>query len=305
MYGNTDKAKRYASSLTKFTAASYQVPQLELQMARIYAKATSKYNDETALGIFNWPEMRKWFYKWKWTCTSTEKVFSKQRILAITSIPETEKRYGYNFLKKIVVRRQDDELYSFSEADYRRLNIHDIKDMYLLKIQGKTLNLPRKIQYDLINSILLFIRGIVLRARVEDVQLGAESYQTRLNITAPRLEVPEFSKLGLYQFNRKPFGLKYNYSGYHRFMGYEEIHKFGDHTLLLVKDELDKRIKDYDRGLNVGWTKHDLREALKFVLKIDKRLQFRDQMRRLESYVGGRAPVPNILTYSRPNHPTP
>ena len=87
-------------------------------------------------------------------------------------------------------------------------------------------------------------------------------------------------------------------------MGYEEIHKFGDHTLLLVKDELDKRIKDYDRGLNVGWTKNNLREALKFVLKIDKRLQFRDQMRRLETYVGGRAPVPNILTYRRPNHPS-
>ena len=87
--------------------------------------------------------------------------------------------------------------------------------MYLLKIQGKTLNLPRKIQNDLINSILLFIRGIVLRARVGDVQLGAESYQTRLNITSPRLEVPEFSKIGLYQFNKKPFGLKYNYSGYH------------------------------------------------------------------------------------------
>ena len=53
-------------------------------------------------------------------------------------------------------------------------------------------------------------------------------------------------------------------------MGYEKLHKFGDHTLLLVRSELDNRIKDYDRGLNVGWTKHDLREALKFILNINK-----------------------------------
>ncbi|GJS81245.1 hypothetical protein Tco_0747786 [Tanacetum coccineum] len=54
--------------------------------------------------------------------------------------------------------RDDDILYKFKEGDFHRLRIQDIEDMLLLLIQGK---------------------------RVEDLQLGVESYQKKLNLTKP------------------------------------------------------------------------------------------------------------------------
>lgn len=86
--------------------------------------------------------MQKWFYMYKLTFKSKNKVFSQHRILSIKDVPVTERRFGYNFLDKIVVRRHDDELYTFSEVDYHRLNRNDIEDMYLLKVQGKLQHLP-------------------------------------------------------------------------------------------------------------------------------------------------------------------
>jgi hypothetical protein len=112
------------------------------------------------------------------TFKSKHKVFSQQRILSIKDVPVTEKRFGYNFLYEIMVRRLDDKWYTFSEAYYHRLNLNDIIDMYLLKVQGKLQHLPGSLQYDIINSIMLFMRQTIIKARVEDAQLGVESYQT-------------------------------------------------------------------------------------------------------------------------------
>ncbi|GKC34339.1 hypothetical protein Tco_1046723, partial [Tanacetum coccineum] len=55
---------------------------------------------------------------------------------------------------KIIVRREDHKLYKFKEGDFPRLNLRDIEDMLLL-------------------------------LHVEDLQLGVESYQKKLNITKP------------------------------------------------------------------------------------------------------------------------
>ncbi|PWA47669.1 hypothetical protein CTI12_AA475510 [Artemisia annua] len=209
-------AHRYATSLSKFKAASYLLDNLEEQMKGLHSSSVSKYNVEAAMGILHWPEMRRWFYKWKLTFKSKGKPYTNHRILGITDIPETEKRYGYNFLDKIVVRRSDDKEYSFSEADYHRLNPNDIEDLYVLKVQGKVQNLPGSLQYDLINSLLIFARQRIIRVqgkaqnlpgslqydlinsllifarqriiwvRDEDAQLGVESYQISLNFTAPQ-----------------------------------------------------------------------------------------------------------------------
>ncbi|GJR73306.1 hypothetical protein Tco_0085671 [Tanacetum coccineum] len=44
----------------------------------------------------------------------------------------------------IIVRRDDDKLYKFKEADLKRLRIQDIEDMILLLVQGKLTNLSNK-----------------------------------------------------------------------------------------------------------------------------------------------------------------
>ena len=86
-------------------------------------------------------------------------------------------------------------------------------------------------------------------------------------------------------------------------MSYEEVHKFGDQTLKYVRIQLNEKLKQHDSGINVGWSRRDVKEALKFMARIDQKLRFRDQIRRLESLIGAREPIPDILTYRRPDTP--
>ncbi|GKC07147.1 hypothetical protein Tco_0998757 [Tanacetum coccineum] len=77
--------------------------------------------------------------------------------------------------------------YMFAEADFPNLNQNDIEDLFLLKIQNKIRNIKGVEEYDLINALQLYIRKIMINKRVEDVHLGVESYQTKLNLTKPQL----------------------------------------------------------------------------------------------------------------------
>ncbi|GJY67843.1 hypothetical protein Tco_0470825, partial [Tanacetum coccineum] len=52
--------------------------------------------------------------------------------------------HNYNHLDWIIVRRNDDKLYTFKEGDYKRLHLQDIEDMLLLLVQGKLTNLNVK-----------------------------------------------------------------------------------------------------------------------------------------------------------------
>ncbi|GJV16091.1 hypothetical protein Tco_1361414 [Tanacetum coccineum] len=69
--------------------------------------------------------------------------------------------------------------YTFAEAGFLRLDQNDIEDLYLLKIQDKIHNIDGVDEFDLINALQLYIRRIMIKKRVEDAQLGVESYQTK------------------------------------------------------------------------------------------------------------------------------
>ncbi|GJS29964.1 hypothetical protein Tco_0490584 [Tanacetum coccineum] len=62
--------------------------------------------------------------------------------------------YDYDHLDEIEVRREDQQLYTFKDGDFPRLRLQDIEDIH-----------------------------IVIQKRVEDLQLGVESYQKKLNLT--------------------------------------------------------------------------------------------------------------------------
>ncbi|GJV14840.1 hypothetical protein Tco_1360163 [Tanacetum coccineum] len=68
------------------------------------------------------------------------------------------------------------------EADFPSLHLNDIEDMYLLYAQNKLHHLKGDEQTNLVNALWFFIRRIMIQKRVEDVQLGVESYQTKLNL---------------------------------------------------------------------------------------------------------------------------
>nr|GEV02678.1 hypothetical protein [Tanacetum cinerariifolium] len=95
-----------------------------------------------------------------------------------TSVTKT-KAADYGHIK------DDDKLYKFKESDFKRLHIQDIEDMLLLLIQGKLTNLTVEERFSFNVSLRMFIRSIVIQRRVEDLQLGVESYQKKLNLTKP------------------------------------------------------------------------------------------------------------------------
>nr|GFC28235.1 hypothetical protein [Tanacetum cinerariifolium] len=111
-------------------------------------------------------------------------VYSKRRIIAITELKIVE-WHNYKHLDWISVRRDDDKIYKFKEGDFKRLRLQDIEYMLLLLVQGKLSNLTVKERFAFNVSLRMFTRSIVIQRRVEDLQLGVESYQKRLNLTKP------------------------------------------------------------------------------------------------------------------------
>ncbi|GKD47842.1 hypothetical protein Tco_1276818 [Tanacetum coccineum] len=68
-------------------------------------------------------------------------------------------------------------------ADLPRLSLNDVEDMYLLQVQDKLHHLLLRFVRDFNNALLLFIKRVMIQNRVEDIQLGVESYQQTLNLT--------------------------------------------------------------------------------------------------------------------------
>nr|GFB08874.1 hypothetical protein [Tanacetum cinerariifolium] len=76
-------------------------------------------------------------------------------------------------------------LYKFKEGDFKRLCIKDIEDMLLLLVQGKLTYLTVEECFAFNVSLGMFTRSIVIQRRIEDLQLGVESNQKKLNLTKP------------------------------------------------------------------------------------------------------------------------
>ncbi|GJV31908.1 hypothetical protein Tco_1392308 [Tanacetum coccineum] len=92
---------------------------------------------------------------------------------------------NYGYMEEIEVRQEDHKLYKFKEGDFPRLNLRDIEDMLLLLVQKKLSNFEKDDLFNLNMALQMFTRRVVILKRVEDLQLGVESYQKKLNITMP------------------------------------------------------------------------------------------------------------------------
>nr|GEY05138.1 hypothetical protein [Tanacetum cinerariifolium] len=83
-------------------------------------------------------------------------------------------------------------------------------------------------------------RSIVIQRRVEDLQLGVESYQNKLNLTRPDSYHFDLEHKESYIAYSNPRGFIYqNKDKQNRF----KLHKFSDETLTDVRTALDKRLK--------------------------------------------------------------
>ncbi|GJR66950.1 hypothetical protein Tco_0013015 [Tanacetum coccineum] len=67
---------------------------------------------------------------------------------------EVDKRYDYGYLKEIVVRREDRQLYKFKEGDFPRLNLNKLMRLdELYKFCDGTLNSVRSLLHDIANNL--------------------------------------------------------------------------------------------------------------------------------------------------------
>nr|GEW53407.1 hypothetical protein [Tanacetum cinerariifolium] len=80
--------------------------------------------------------------------------------------------------------------------------------------------------------------------RVEDLQLGVESYQKKLNLTNPNSYQSDLKHKEAYTAYSNPRGFIYqNKDKKNRLMRIDELHKFSDGTLTDVRTALDDRLK--------------------------------------------------------------
>nr|GFA60707.1 hypothetical protein [Tanacetum cinerariifolium] len=171
------------------------------------------------------------------------------KITAVTEFKIVE-CHNYKHLDWITVRRDDDKLYKFKEGDFKRLRIQDIEDM-----------------------------------RVEDLQLGVESYQKKLNLTKLDTDRSDLKRKEAYIAYSNLRGFIYqNKDKQNRLMRIDELHKFSDGTLTDVRTALD----DCQKGIQMKylpqsiWRKSDKDRAAAMIQAIDKRLKTRRIMRSLE-----------------------
>nr|GEY45680.1 histone deacetylase 14 [Tanacetum cinerariifolium] len=181
------------------------------------------------------------------------------RILSVVRI-EVFSMYGYNYMKKIVLRHADLNEYVIVERDFKYLYLSDFEDLYLLNLQGHLNHLPPKDKKILTTAVNLWTRQL-------------HDYTV---IDSPRAAI---------------FRDKY---GVQMMMRVNEIHKFSDSMLQQIDEALDYRIKEFrinrmNPGLNTRfWTRKDVDRSKAFMFAIQRRLKTRRIFRSLESFVGGR-----------------
>ncbi|GJT67508.1 hypothetical protein Tco_1018988 [Tanacetum coccineum] len=199
-------------------------------------------------------------------------------------------RYGheYKFIIEIVARRANDCIVSIIKPYYKNLNKNDVEDIYLLIMNGKVLDYA---DTGLLWSLSVLIKSLVIWERVHDFQLGIESYQQKVKLTAPTITFLGIEEHDMFSIIYEPVHeiIYKNSKKEKQVMRHTEIHKFCDATLNRVLEGL----KSYNIDVKYGYVQKDLTkdetEYLKlFEEEIEERLKHRRQMRRWEMYVNGR-----------------
>nr|GEX75895.1 putative reverse transcriptase domain-containing protein [Tanacetum cinerariifolium] len=207
-------------------------------------------------------------------------------------------RYGYDYLSEIVLQKDDFQEHKIAEKDFKNLYPSDFEDLNLLLLQG---HLDHRFGFDkhmISAAVKLWTRNLVIRHRVEDLQLGIESYQTQLNLTKPGWDAKGFEFKHDYTIIESPRAVVFPVNNNERkIMRFNEMYKFSDGTLTRILEALDYRVKEYrvnrfNPGINTWfWTDKDVTRSKEFIHAIEQRLKTRRIFQNLECFVGGRVQV--------------
>nr|GEU74990.1 hypothetical protein [Tanacetum cinerariifolium] len=183
-YGN--KGSRHALSISKMKAARYSDFDLELLVPKqLWIDDVCAYDISAKYGISHW-----WFNRQKFYIDRHDSLLRRKevrthvRILNVVRI-KAYSRYGYDYLSEIVLRRADFQEHTIAEKDFKNLYPSDFKDLNLILLQGHLNHLSGSDKRMLSTVVKLWTQNLVIQQRVEDFQLGIESYQTQLKLTKP------------------------------------------------------------------------------------------------------------------------
>ncbi|GJY86796.1 monodehydroascorbate reductase [Tanacetum coccineum] len=263
LYGS--KGSRPALSISKMKAAYYPDVGLEQMVPdQMWIEEECKYDVAAMYGISHWWFQRQRFYIDRHTSKGDHRgVQTHMRILSVLRI-EVFSLYGYDYMKKIVLRRADLQEHIIAERDFKYLYPSDFEDLYLLNLQGHLNHLPPKDKKILTTAVNLWTRNLVIRQRHDFTVIDSLRAVT--------------------------FRDKY---GVQMIMRFNEIHKFSDGTLQHIDEALDYRVKEFkvnmmNPGLNTRfWSMKDVDRSKEFMFAIQKRLKTRRIFRNLESFIGG------------------
>ncbi|GJR98066.1 hypothetical protein Tco_0270240 [Tanacetum coccineum] len=140
------------------------------------------------------------------------------------------RKHGYGYLEEIIVRRADNALYRFKEA------------------------------------LRMFTRSLVIQKRFEDLQLGVESYQKKINVTKPDTTRPDLKKR------------------------HHTLHTKTLKDSFMLLSSLEDKTKNIDMEYlpKRRWSNLEKQRAHFMIKEINKLLKERRMMRSLEKFVGGR-----------------
>ncbi|GJR57413.1 hypothetical protein Tco_1499575 [Tanacetum coccineum] len=263
--GNT-KEKKYILSLHKIYTRIFPEADLEEKMNRWVRKEFKNFNEDARLSIQHWKDSwHKRVYKQnqRKVKDNPKDYFSNHMITEVVRIT-TDQQYGLDYMERILVMRENDKPDSFSKANFKYLNKNDIEDLYYL-CQNKKVNYR---ETKLINSLITFIRSCVIWERVHDFQLGIESYQIKVNLTAPTLTFSGIEAHEPYSIVDKPTtGLIYlNRKDEKRVTYLMEIVKLCDATMEKVLKEVKLKIfqsEPWKKPPLLGELDHDIMKAFK------------------------------------------
>ncbi|GJS90175.1 hypothetical protein Tco_0772811 [Tanacetum coccineum] len=280
----------YTTYTTKTKATKYDLPGIEDMVPNIWSLVKVAYDRYALWGISHWRQQRKSFYAYARGMQSRGDIYSTKRILAVTHV-KVIRKYGHGYLEEIVVRRADNILYRFKEGDFPRLQINDIGDMLILMVQNRLKNLSGDDVTDFVIALRMFTRSLVIQKRVEDLQLGVESYQKKINVTKPDTTRPDLRKRHPYTPYKDSQGFIYvdNYKR-NRLMRSDELYKFSDGTLTRILSSLEDITKNIDIEYlpKRRWITLEKKRTHFMIKDINKLLKERRMMRSLKKFVGGR-----------------
>ncbi|GJT75392.1 hypothetical protein Tco_1042117 [Tanacetum coccineum] len=247
-HGPVQPCRTYATSITKTKAADYgHIKWIkDLVPNTMWSEVSVNYDKHALWGISDWGRKRQQFYAFAANRESTRDVYYKRIIIA--------------------------------DGDFKRLRLQDIEDMLILFAQGKLTNLNVEDRPAFGVSLRMFTRSIVIQRCVEDLQLGVESYQKKLNITKPDTYRSDLKCRDAYTAYSNPRGFIYqNKDKKNKLMRIDELHKFSDSTLDVVRTTLNDHLKGNRMEYlpQTIWRLSDRERAKAMIQAIDKQLKSR------------------------------